>query len=112
MKKESERLFQWLTNQDKFSLVMANRLYPVVALGDVPFPFSVYQIRETALSKEGDEHNFLLTCYFNPNQALEAMTFNDGITELIKESDQYEFIMSDIDYLDKNQSIVLTINFK
>ncbi|MDM1397113.1 hypothetical protein HX049_07985 [Myroides odoratimimus] len=110
MLKVSKELFELLSTSEVFSSVVGKRIYPVVAGEGVDYPFSIYTLSRGLGTYDGDEYNVYLHTYFSPNKIAEAMTFADNVKELICGKFQWEG--DDIDFIDKDQSIVVSIFFK
>lgn len=112
MKTVGQQIFTSLTNNATFTAVMGNRLYPVIALSTAKTPFSVYRLRQTPVSIDGDEFDVTIFSFFDANAASEAMAFNDDMVRFFKNIDLFYYISSEIDYIDENQQIVLMFNLK
>lgn len=112
MKIAGKRIFDALTGLTDFTSVMSHRLYPVLAVSNVATPFSVYRLRQYPLSKDGGEFDVVLLSVFDANKATEAMDFNDKMVSSFEALEDFEFVSSEIDYVDENQQIVLMFNLK
>lgn len=106
----SKMLFEALSGSDVFSQVVEKRIFPVVAGEGVAYPFSIYTIQEEPATYDGDEYSVSLHTYFSPNKILEAMQFADDAKEVIQKDFQWDG--SVIDFIEKDQSIVVSIFFK
>lgn len=106
----SRELFEVLSQNEIFTSVVQKRIFPVVAGEGVEYPFSIYTLQQEPLSIDGDEYNISLHTYFSPNKISEAMNFADQAKEVIQ--DCYQWEGSGIDFIDKDQSIVVSIFFK
>ncbi|MDM1408056.1 hypothetical protein [Myroides sp. DF42-4-2] len=106
----SKELYQLFSTSDLFTSVVEKRIFPVVAGEGVKYPFSIYNIQQLPASLDGDEYSVGLHTYFSPNKISEAMRFVDSLREFIDDNFIYEG--SGIDFIDKDQSIVVSIYFK
>ncbi|WP_413513257.1 hypothetical protein [Myroides odoratus] len=106
----SKELYQLFSNLELFTSVVEKRIFPVVAGEGVLYPFSIYNIQQLPSSYDGDEFSVGLHTYFSPNKISEAMGFIDSLRSYIGEEFIYEG--SGIDFIEKDQSIVVSIYFK
>jgi|SRR5690554_4764211 len=112
MKTVGSIIFAALTNNSDFTAVMSKRLYPVIGLSDVKTPYAVYRIRQMPASMNADEFDVAVFGFFEANKATEAMAFNDKMVEFFKDSNDFFYISSEIDYIDENQQIIIMFNLK
>ncbi|WP_158962593.1 hypothetical protein [Myroides fluvii] len=106
----SKKLYQLFSESELFSDVVEKRIFPVVAGEGVGYPFSIYTIQQVPGTFDGDEYNVGLHTYFSPNKISEAMRFSDAVKGFI--DDRFIYEGSGIDFIDKDQSIVVSIYFK
>lgn len=112
MKTVGKLIFEKLTANAGFNAVMGSRLYPVIGLSDVKTPFSVYRLRQAPGSLDVDEFDVTVFSFFEANKATEAMDFNDEMVDFFKDSDEFFYVSSEIDYMDENQQVILMFNLK
>lgn len=107
----SELIFSFFTSNSAFTIVMAQRMYPVIAPEDVQFPFATYSLEsQEGESKDADLFRATLFFWFQENQYNEALQFTDQMIELVKASQNIEFESSTVQYLEENNSYAGVIN--
>lgn len=120
MKNAGIALFMFLTSKVEFTAVMnaevdeimQTKLYPLMADGTIELPLSIYSVRETLSTKYAGEFEFNLSFFFAEDQYDECVTFTDTIKQIIDDSDEYNFLASDVEINPENYSFIGTINFK
>jgi len=120
MKNAGLQLFAFLVNTPAFTNVMnqevdgqmITRLFPLKCDGTIELPLSIYGMRESARSKQGSEFDFTLSFYFAADQYDECIDFLDAIKDVIDESNDYDFIASDMEVNDEDYSLIGILNFK
>ena len=114
MKEVSEEIYSYFSNLPAFTSVMGESLFPLVALEETQFPFCVYAIQQqSGLSKDGSSFEVIMSAYFNAENYLEATNFNDAmVLDFKNNANPFDYQDSSIDFLQDNQSIILTITFK
>lgn len=110
MYKASRILFYFFSESDVFTDVLEKRIYPVVAGEGILYPFGVYTLSDDESTKDAGGFSVWLNVYFKPNKIAEAMIFADAAKVEIEE--QFIYLGSGIDFIDKDQSIVVMLNFK
>src|SRR5690554_2435743 len=105
MKIVGKKIYDQLTSSSDFLAVMDKRVFPVVGLSNVQTPFAVYRLRQSPVSVDGDEFDVAVFGFFDANKATEAMDFNDKMVAFFKDSDDFVYVSSEIDYMDENQQI-------
>lgn len=106
----SKIIYEIISTSAVFQKYIDKRIYPVVVGQGIAYPFSIYNMYDSTPTKDGEEFEVTLNTYFSPNKVLEAMTFADKAKDEI--DNYFIYLASGIDYIDKDQSIVVTINFK
>lgn len=120
MKNAGIALFMFLSSKVEFTTVMnaevdevlQTKLYPLSADGTIELPISIYSVRETLSTKYAGEFEFNLSFFFSEDQYDECVTFTDTIKQIIDDSDEYNFLASDVEINPENYSFIGTINFK
>lgn len=96
LKQLSQELFTFLTSQTGFTDVMAQRIFPIVALANNVFPLTTYRITEVrGASKDATGATFELSFWFAVEQYDECVDFTDAMVTLLKT--KYRFISSTVD---------------
>ncbi len=107
----SELLYSFFTSNIGFTSVMEDKLFPIIAPEETVSPFATYRIGgKEGVSKDADEYNATLFFWFDENQYNEALQFTDQMIELVKASQNLEFVSSSIDYIEENDSYAGIIN--
>lgn len=106
----SKELYMLFSSSDLFTSVVEKRIFPVVAGEGVDYPFSIYTMNQLPASFDGDEFSVGLHTYFSSNKISEAMGFVDSLRDFI--DDHFIYEGSGIDFIEKDQSIVVSIYFK
>lgn len=106
----SKALYEMLSSSELFTSVVEKRIFPVVAGEGVGYPFSIYTMQQAPGTFDGDEYSVGLFTYFSPNKVSEAMSFSDAVKKFI--DDRFIYEGSGIDFIEKDQSIVVSIYFK
>ena len=120
MKNAGIALFSFLKSKTEFTSVMdveidgtmQTKLFPLIADGSIGFPLSTYSVSESPYTKQTGQFEFNLAFFFGENEYDECVTFTDTIKEIIDNSDQYEFIGSDVEINEENYSYIGILNFK
>lgn len=110
MYKVSKVIFSELSNAPVFKDVVEKRIFPVVAGEGVAYPFAVYTISEEGSTKDGGGYNVWLNVYFQPNKISEALQLADDAKDYLEEN--FVYLGSGIDFIEKDQSIVVMFNLK
>lgn len=111
MLQTSENIVSFLGSQTPFTSVMATKIFPVVALPGTEAPFATYRINEeTPLTKDGDQSNLTVFFWFGPTKYKDCISFTDAMKEIFKNSSDYEWVSSSVDYIEENASFVGIIN--
>jgi hypothetical protein len=112
MKAVSEQIYQFFTSQTGFTDVMSTKLYPVVGNLEVGYPFAVYNItQQTGITKDADAFTVVISGYFEDNQYDDCAEFSDAMTVLLKNTRSYDWVTSEIGFVQENQSFVASIKF-
>ncbi|MBF05025.1 MAG: hypothetical protein CMP76_17245 [Flavobacterium sp.] len=112
MEQVSTEIYNYFNSLSVFTDVMGDRIFPLIALEETDFPFSIYKIeQQRGLSKDADGFDVTLFAYFGPQNYKEAVAFNDAVRQQL-DSSRYQYLDSSIDFIDENQSIVLVLTFK
>jgi hypothetical protein len=107
----SELIFSFFISSSEFSVLLEERMYPIIAPEDVVFPFATYTLESTeGESKDADLFRATLFFWFQENQYNEALQFTDQMIELVKASQNIEFESSSVQYLEENNSYAGIIN--
>lgn len=120
MKNAGITLFEFLKSKTEFTSVMdveidgtmQTKLYPLIADGSIGLPLSIYSVREDISTKQMGEFEFNLSFFFPENQYAECVEFTDTIKDIIDNSDEYNFIASDVEINEENYSYIGILNFK
>lgn len=107
----SELIFSFFTSNSAFSVLMEQRMYPIIAPEDVVFPFATYTLESReGESKDADSYRATLFFWFQENQYNEALQFTDQMIDLVKATQNIEFESSSVQYLEENNSYAGIIN--
>jgi hypothetical protein len=120
MKNAGIALFNFLKTKIEFTSVMnveidgtmQTKLFPLIADGSIGLPLAIYGVNEIVSTKQTGEFEFNLSFFFPENQYDECVTFTDTIKEIIDNSDEYNFIASDVEINEENYSYIGILNFK
>lgn len=111
MKAESEAIVSFLDSQTSFTSEMSDRVFPLVAGETTEYPFATYRIiTSEGQSKDGDKALVVLSLWYEEDNYTECVAFSDVVESLIKQN--FDWLSTDVDYIEKNQSFVANINFE
>lgn len=111
MKAEGKRLKDFLEAQSGFTTIMGTKLYPLVANEGTAFPFAIYKIiTSEGETKDADKATVQLSLWFASDKYTECVTACDTVEALIKQ--QFNWVSSDVDFIQEDQSFVANINFE
>lgn len=107
----SESIVSFLLGESAFTVIMGERVYPIMALEGTQTPFTTYRINEkTPLTKDAAETSISLFFWFGPNEYKKMVVFTDIMEVIIKEKTNYEWVSSLPDFIQENFSYVGIIN--
>lgn len=107
----SENIVAFFASKVTFTSVVGDKLFPVFAHVETIKPFAIYRIGEqVGQSKDADKSVVTLSLYFGPSEYIECITFADTCKALIKQ--EYEWLSSDVTFIEDDQSMVANINFE
>jgi hypothetical protein len=113
MKEVSVFLYQYFTTLSVFTDVMDLRFYPVIANQETPKPLAIYNVtQQMGITKDCDKFTVTVSGYFDPNDYDEAADFSDVITEIVKSDSKFNWIDSEISFIQEDLSFAANISFE
>ncbi|MCG9792484.1 hypothetical protein [Flavobacterium algicola] len=106
----AQELITFLLSKTEFTEVMSDRLTPIVSSETSPYPFANYMVKDDpGFTKDADAQSGSLFFYFEKEGYMKCAQFLDVMKPIIKE--KYEWLGSDIEFVESDQSFVGIINF-
>lgn len=113
MKEIAQLIFSTLTGDSRFTSVMGQRFFPLFGKEDTEYPFSVYNIGETAYqSKDFRMFPVLISLCYQPENYTEAIEFSDVVKEIVEGMPNTVFLDTTQSFDQDNQTIIININIQ